>query len=176
MFMINTPSNMGALQGALKTIASFEIIPGEFFEENFYNMTDEDKGEPDFYFEQAGYDSHIFMLTMGLPFYSFVISLAVFLLSFPAKCICRCEKVANKIRGLQEGMMWNFFVRFFLEMTLELSICILLNFKDGGMGGTVESMGFILAIVFCTMYAFFFVFVVWLLFCGSDYTVMMRLI
>ena len=34
---------MGALQGALSTIATFEIIPGEFFEEHFYDIKDEDK-------------------------------------------------------------------------------------------------------------------------------------
>ena len=43
---------MGALQGALSTIATFEIIPGEFFEEHFYDIKDEDKTkdgeEPDF--------------------------------------------------------------------------------------------------------------------------------
>jgi hypothetical protein len=48
-FMINTPENIGILQTALTTIASFEIIPGEVFEKYLYKLNNDAEAEPDFY-------------------------------------------------------------------------------------------------------------------------------
>ena len=47
--MINTPENIGILQTALTTIASFEIIPGEVFEKYLYKLNNDAEAEPDFY-------------------------------------------------------------------------------------------------------------------------------
>lgn len=66
-------------------------------------------------------------------------------------------------------MRWNFFIRFFLEMTLEISICVLLNFKEARWDhGGVERLGIYCSWAFLGIYALFFIFVVWLMFWGSD--------
>ena len=62
-------------------------------------------------------------------------------------------------------------------MTLELSICILLNFKNSRWEySTVERMGVYFSWAFTVMWIIFFIFVIWLLFCGKDKSVMERLL
>ena len=68
-------------------------------------------------------------------------------------------------------------MRFFLELTLELTICSLLNIKSARWEySAVERLGVYLSWTFSAFYLLFFIFVIWLLFCGSNDNVMTRLL
>ena len=69
-------------------------------------------------------------------------------------------------------MKYNFFVRFFLEVSLEIAICAFLNIQSGSWehkgNPNTHYIGLILSYVFLGTFTAFILFTCWLLYWGSD--------
>jgi len=155
LFQVDAPYNLGILQAALRKIATFELIDGDIVKGWWAYEKDE---EVDFYVQEAGYDSYVFMFTMGLPLYIFTIN--VILLALLPALICLTKKCSicrtpnQKFTGMLEALKWNFFVMFFLEAALEICVSVtfgcIIFFKKAE--DYIQVSHNILAILFSVLY------------------------
>jgi hypothetical protein len=117
---------------------------------------------------QAGYESIIFMLNMGLPFYVFVFAVIFLVMLRPLKWCCRrSKKATKKLNSYEKDMKYNFFVRFFLEISLEVAICSFMNIDVGSWNSEgnhlVNLLGMILSWLFFGVFIIFVLWATWLL-------------
>jgi hypothetical protein len=84
MMNILAPSNMVILQKVVMLILTFEIIPGELYQENIWKWTEEE--DLTSRLEAVGLDSRIFMLSMGMPFYIFTVCLMLLFIALAINC------------------------------------------------------------------------------------------
>jgi len=68
-------------------IVTFEIIPGDLYQNYIWNWTEEENLSGRL--QAVGLDSNIFMLSMGLPFYMFGIQCGKLLLVMIMQCFVR---------------------------------------------------------------------------------------
>jgi hypothetical protein len=73
-------------------ILTFEMVPGDMYSPYIWTWNEEEtqlnSGE-----EAVGLDSRIFMLTMGMPFYIFFISVVMLIVALVMTCIVVAQKV-----------------------------------------------------------------------------------
>lgn len=65
---ILAPSNLVVLQKVVMLILTFEMIPGDVYQNHIWYWTEEEDLSPRL--QAVGLDSRIFMLSMGMPFYA----------------------------------------------------------------------------------------------------------
>jgi hypothetical protein len=93
---IFAPSNLGVIQKVVMLILTFEVIPGDLYQNYIWDWTEEEDLNQK---QQAvGLDSRIFMLSMGLPFYAFVIALVLLPVAIIMTC-CTPNEVPDKAEG-----------------------------------------------------------------------------
>lgn len=88
-----SPANLGTLQKVAMLILTFEMIPGDFYQNEIWDWNEKEELEEDL--EAVGLDSRIFMLSMGLPFYAFVILLICLILTLILKVVIKCTCQTN---------------------------------------------------------------------------------
>jgi hypothetical protein len=88
---ISAPSNLGIIHKVIMLILTFEVIPGEVYQQYIWNWFEEKELENRF--QAVGLDSKIFMLSMGLPFYVFSIALLPLAIALVITC---CAKKSLK--------------------------------------------------------------------------------
>jgi len=79
MMYVMAPSNLGILQKVVMLIVTFEVIPGEVYQNYLWFWTEEE--DLPARLEAVGLDSSIFMLSMGLPFYVFAVACGLLLIA-----------------------------------------------------------------------------------------------
>jgi len=84
MMYVMAPSNLGVLQKVVMLIVTFEIVPGDLYQNYIWFWTEEESLSPRL--EAVGLDSRIFMLSMGLPFYLFAIALVLLVVALVMEC------------------------------------------------------------------------------------------
>jgi hypothetical protein len=147
MMFIKAPSNLGILQGVTVLIVTYEIVPGELYSDYIWSWTEEEDLEQRY--QATGMDSQIFMLSMGMPLYVFTLTLVALILVIITSvcfknpetgqaeggeeievveskekketCLHKCDKAHTKYK---QSLMWNFFLMFFYEACLEITISI----------------------------------------------------
>jgi hypothetical protein len=82
-------------------ILTFEMVPGELYQEYIWKWTEEEDLNSK---QQAvGLDSRIFMLSMGFPFYVFLISIILFIVALTMACVIyaqnRCVDKPLEVEG-----------------------------------------------------------------------------
>jgi len=147
MMYVMAPSNLGVLQKVVMLIVTFEVIPGDLYQKYIWHWTEEEKISPRL--DAVGVDSNIFMLSMGLPFYMFAIGCVLLFVALLMNCCVKKIPVEQKEGGQDEAekgpeppkktcektlafrnlMMWNFFVMFFYETSLEISMSVVMGYK-----------------------------------------------
>jgi len=80
MLNVHAPSNMGILQTVVMLIVTFEIVPGDLYQNYIWFWTEEESLSARL--EATGLDSNIFMLSMGLPYYLFGVACVLLLIAF----------------------------------------------------------------------------------------------
>ena len=81
-------------------LCTFEAIPGEFWSGVIWNWTEEEDLNKKL--QATGLDSRIFMLSMGMPFYIFAVSLPFLLLAIILTC-CTKNQRSDKNKDEVEG-------------------------------------------------------------------------
>ena len=79
MMYVMAPSNLGVLQKIVMLIVTFEVIPGDVYQNYIWLWTEEE--DLPARLDAVGLDSLIFMLSMGLPFYVFAIACVLLILA-----------------------------------------------------------------------------------------------
>ena len=100
----------------------------------------------------------------AFPMYSFFLTCILLLVTLPCKK-CYCKSIKNRINDLHESSRWNFFLRFFYEIVLELAIVISLNLlytsADDG-AGWFHFASLSVTYLFGALFIIFFCFLIWL--------------
>jgi len=92
MMYVMAPANLGVLQQVVMLIVTFEVIPGDLYQNYIWVWTEEESLSARL--EAVGLDSEIFMLSMGLPFYLFAIALVLLLVTMVMQCCTPKPKIA----------------------------------------------------------------------------------
>jgi len=79
MMYVMAPSNLGVLQKVVMLIVTFEVIPGEVYQNYIWYWKVEEKVSARL--EAVGIESNIFMISMGLPFYVFGLACVLLLIA-----------------------------------------------------------------------------------------------
>jgi len=87
LMYVMAPSNLGILHKLVMLIVTFEIIPGNIYQDYLWYWTEEESLSARL--EAVGLDSNIFMLSMGLPFYLFTVACVLLIV---ALIMQRCQK------------------------------------------------------------------------------------
>jgi hypothetical protein len=87
---IFAPSNLGVIQKVTMLILTFEMVPGEVYQNYIWKWTE--KEELDSKFDAVGLDSRIFMMSMGFPFYVFCILLLLLPIALVMAACIYCNK------------------------------------------------------------------------------------
>ena len=100
MLHVDAPANLGILQAALRKIATFELIDGDWINDLYWQYEEEE----DILFQllQAGYDSNQFWASFGFPLYLFAYSVALLIILPPinfVKSKIAALKVILSLRG-----------------------------------------------------------------------------
>jgi len=98
MMYVKAPSNIGRLQSIIMLIATFEIIPDEWYRDYIWFWKEEENISARL--EAVGLDSYIFMLSMGLPFYVFGVALLLLLVAVAMQI---CSPKQTPTPDQQEG-------------------------------------------------------------------------
>jgi hypothetical protein len=124
---------------------TFELVPGELYQEYMWNWNEAEKLNSKQ--ERVGLDSRMFMLSMGFPFYVFAISTILLVVALVLTCIVIAQRrwddraiqkeggeednqeksLEEKTESFRNDLMWNFFIMFFYEATLEISISLIIG-------------------------------------------------
>jgi hypothetical protein len=81
---VYAPSNLGVIQKVTMLILTFEIIPGEVYQNYIWKWTEEEDLESKL--DAVGMDSRIFMLSMGVPFYIFALAIVLLVIALVMTC------------------------------------------------------------------------------------------
>jgi hypothetical protein len=150
---IFAPSNLGVIQKVTMLILTFEMVPGDVYQNYIWKWTENE--ELDSKFDAVGLDSRIFMMSMGFPFYVFGILLLLLPIALVMAACIYCnkpkpkdeaeaeggsneivqletesnEKEAGRAENFRNAMMWNSFILFFYEASLEISLSLTVGYK-----------------------------------------------
>ena len=100
MMYVMAPSNLGTLHKVLMLIVTFEVIPGDVYQNYIWLWTEEENLTARL--DAVGLDSLIFMLSMGLPFYVLAIACVLLILAIIMRCCVKEIKTDEKEGGGSE--------------------------------------------------------------------------
>ena len=62
-------------------LATFEVIDGDFIKEKVFGLEENEEVDP--FFEMIGFDSKKFPFIVGLPLYTYLVYMAIFIIILP---------------------------------------------------------------------------------------------
>ena len=113
------PGNSQLMNSILISIATFDLIPTDFIDEQLYYFPEEDPFNLNF--QQSGYESKFFIANIGLIlwiFYSYILLCMVYFILF------KCKQIKAKIGSF---LFWNGFIRLLFELFYEITLLSTLN-------------------------------------------------
>ena len=161
------PSNAQVLFEVLIKIATVDIFPSEYFINQLEYMAGlvNDNVSLTENFEVYGYDSTGPMRNLQIMFIGIVLLVVFPLFAFLLKVIgylteiCCCDNSHRScIRKLKSKMYWNFYIRFWLEAYLELSISGFIRLKYFNFDSASENFHSIFSVIILICLLTFFMF------------------
>ena len=107
MTKINLPANSQKVFEKITEIATFQIFQTDSLDYLIYGLAEDDRVSFNSYFELAGHDSALFILSIGTPWYYFMLMIFVLLLKL---IFGRCPRVYQKLDSIANT---NILIRFF---------------------------------------------------------------
>lgn len=127
LFDITFPSLSQQMVEDLITIATFDVMPSDdVFQATLDPPEQEQDNEK---FAEIGYESSWMIINLGTMFLSFVIMLFIPVLLLLVKpCKHKSLWLNKKYTNTLNALHGNMFIRFLIEGSLDIAICIVLNF------------------------------------------------
>lgn len=135
LFDVSFPPLSQSMVENLITIATFDVMPSDDVLGATLDPPEQEQQNEKF--QQIGFESSWMIVNLGTMFLTFVIMLFIPVLLLLIKpCRAKSHWLDKKYSSMMQALHGNMFIRYLMEGSLDISICIVLNFiQDSDSGG-----------------------------------------